>query len=132
MAEWVIPCNIKYYDVDGAFRNLGCVNWKQVARRIDTGDIVYIYVAKPVSAIRYKCRVNKANLKAREIDDLDFVRDGSRYLHYGNYMELELLKAYDGSLFGLHTLRENGFCGNIQNQRRIEGTVREFLLANDV
>lgn len=42
MTEWIIPCNIKYYDVTGAFKKLKKLDWKQSNKNIETEDIVYI------------------------------------------------------------------------------------------
>lgn len=53
MTEWIIPCNLKYYDVKGAFSKFKAIDWKQSAKNICVGDIVYIYVGKPISAIKY-------------------------------------------------------------------------------
>ena len=94
MTEWIIPCNLKYYNVEGAFKKLKTIDWKQSAKNIFVGDIVYIYVGKPVSSIKYKCRVNKTNLASVEIDDSDFVIHGENYENYGRHMELELVHEY--------------------------------------
>ena len=53
MASWIIPCNPKYYDVFGAFRTLNTVDWRQTAKSIEPGDIVYIYTGRPVQAITH-------------------------------------------------------------------------------
>ena len=62
MQNWIIPCNLKYYDVFGAFRDLKKLDWKQSNPKIEIGDIVYIYVGAPVKAIMFKCRVTKVGL----------------------------------------------------------------------
>ena len=67
MGTWIIPCNLKYYDVDGAFSKLPRIDWKQSLKNVEVGDIVYIYVGTPVKAIRYKCLVNKVKLPAPEL-----------------------------------------------------------------
>ena len=41
--EWIIPCNLKYYDVVGAFGKFDRLNWKQ-STNIEVGDIVYVYI----------------------------------------------------------------------------------------
>lgn len=114
MSAWIIPCNLKYYDVDSAFSTLTRIDWKQSLKNVEVGDIVYIYVGTPVKAIRYKCLVNKVNLPAPEIDDSDYIRNGEPYLGYGNLMELELIRAYDAERLSLSKLREHGLKGNIQ------------------
>ena len=83
MQDWIIPCNPKFYDVEGAFSKLKLIDWKQSSKNIQVGDSVYIYIAKPIMAIRYKCKVNKVNLDCIEIDDSSFVVNGDPYISYG-------------------------------------------------
>lgn len=127
MTEWIIPCNLKYYDVKGAFSKFKAIDWKQSAKNICVGDIVYIYVGKPISAIKYKCRVNKANLSKVEIDDSEFVINGENYENYGNHMELELIREYADTELTLDMLVENGLKGNIQGPRRVDVLIRESI-----
>ena len=54
--EWLVPANPKYYDVIAHFKDKDITTWKQ-SSNINIGDIVYIYVAEPYSAILYKCEV---------------------------------------------------------------------------
>ncbi len=123
MEQWIIPCNVKYYDVVGAFKNLKRLDWKQSAKSIEVGDEVFIYVGKPISAIKYRCKVNKVNLDSAEIDDSNFVLDGEPYESYGNYMELELLEEFIDTKYSLDVLRDKGLKGNIQGPRRANGLV---------
>lgn len=127
MESWIIPYNPKYYDVLGAFDKFHKINWKQSLKAISPGDIVYVYVGKPYSAIMFKCRVNKVNLTAVEIDDHEFVIDGTNYLNYGNYMELELLERFSKAQITLSALQDSGMEGNIQGPRRTDISVQLFL-----
>lgn len=127
MTEWIIPCNLKYYDVKGAFSKFKAIDWKQSAKNICVGDIVYIYVGKPISAIKYKCRVNKTNLSKVEIDDSEFVINGENYENYDNHMELELIREYADTELTRDMLVENGLKGNIQGPRRVDVLIRESI-----
>lgn len=127
MTEWIIPCNPKYYDVKGAFSKFKAIDWKKSAKNICVGDIVYIYVGKPISAIKYKCRVNKTNLSKVEIDDSEFVINGENYENYGNHMELELIREYAGTELTRDMLVENGLKGNIQGPRRVDVLIQESI-----
>lgn len=118
MERWIIPCNPKYYNVVEAFNRLNRIDWKQSNKSIMAGDEVYIYVATPIKAIKYRCRVNKANLSTIEIDDTDFVVNGKPYETYGNYMELELLEVYDDCKHSLEVLRQKGLKGNLQSPQK--------------
>ena len=59
--EWLIPANPKYYDIAAAFDKADIIEWKQGAG-IRKGDTVYMYVAAPVSAIMYRCRVAETDI----------------------------------------------------------------------
>lgn len=124
MTQWIIPCNLKYYDVKGAFQKLNCLDWKQSNKSIQAGDEVFIYIGNPIKAIKYRCKVNKANFDVREIDDSEFILTGDAYETYGNYMELELLEEFDDEKYSLDVLRANGLKGNIQCPRRANDCIK--------
>lgn len=117
--EWIIPCNLKYYDVQGAFDNLRVIDWKQSNKNISVGDIVYVYVGKPIGAIKYKCNVCKVNLGVCEIDDSAFVKIGDVFERYGNYMELELIEEYANDFLTIDKMHNMGLRGNIQSPRKM-------------
>ena len=126
MTRWIIPCNANYYDIVHAFENLSCIDWKQ-SRKIEVGDIVYIYVGRPIKAVMFKCRVNKVNLPAIEIDDSAFVIKGDAYENYGNYMELELLGKFNQSELSLERLSKHGLQGNVQGPRRMNDDLMKLF-----
>ena len=79
MTEWIITCNINVYNVEGAFDKLDTIDWKQ-STYVEKGDIVYIYVGAPMSAIRYKCEAMEVELPEATIDDSEFVLDGTKIM----------------------------------------------------
>lgn len=102
--EWLIPANPKFYDVVGAFENADEIDWKQGAG-IKKGDTVFIYVAAPISAILYKCKVTQT--------DIPFAFDGGR-VQIKVLMKIKLLKKYApekfaferlGSEYGIYAVR---------------------------
>jgi 5-methylcytosine-specific restriction enzyme A len=117
MRKWIIPCNIKNYDVIGAFSHLKRLNWKQ-STHIEVGDTVYIYTAKPYSRVTHKCRAIEVNLNHRYIDDTMHMFDASPYKNHGRYMTLELIDHVHGA--GLDWLKKKGISGNIQGPRTID------------
>lgn len=121
MQKWIIPCNIKYYNIIGAFEKLQRLDWKQSAKSIEVNDEIFIYVGAPIQAIKYRCKVNKVNLSNIEIDDSEFVVNGLPYEKYGNHMELELIETYDDKKYALEILKQKGLNGNIQEPRRSLG-----------
>lgn len=59
--EWIVPANPKFYDIEHAFDSTDIIDWKQ-SSSVKAGDTVFMYVAAPVSAILYKCRVVEADI----------------------------------------------------------------------
>ena len=51
----------KYYDIINAFNKTDTIIWKQ-SNNIWAGDIVYLDVAAPISAILYKCEVLETDI----------------------------------------------------------------------
>lgn len=129
MADWIVPCNLNYYDVYGAFEKLDTLDWKQTCLKIAVGDYVYIYVGAPVSAIVFKCAVTKVQLKTVEIDDTAFAIVGEKYETAPLHMELKLLKRYPDGLLSARKLSEHGLRGRIMCQRRMEDSVSEFIMS---
>lgn len=127
MKEWIVPCNPKYYDISGAFEKMNNLDWKQSNKNIQPEDIVYIYVGKPVQAIMYKCKVNKVNLSDIEIDDSEFIIDGTNYETYERHMELELIRKYDKNDISVEKMKENGIKGNIQCTRKAEPELSDYI-----
>lgn len=126
MAEWIIPCNLKYYDVDQAFYELQRIDWKQ-STNIRTGDTVYIYIGAPISGIKYICRVNKTDLSIPDIDDHAFEITNSIDADYGRYMELELTGTCNPEQLSLSALQAHGLTGQIQGPRRVQSPFDAYL-----
>ena len=58
---WLIPANLKYYDIGAEFSANKEILWTQKAS-MQKGDFVAIYITAPTKAIRYLCRVLEANI----------------------------------------------------------------------
>lgn len=128
MAVWLIPCNLTKYDVVGAFQHLPAIDWKQ-GFNAEVGDIVLIYVSKPISALVYSTCVRKVDLETIEIDDSKFVIDGKGYLTAPKHMELELIGKLDQNKYALAELRKYGVKGNLQGPMRAPDVLIDALRA---
>ncbi len=112
---WVIPSNPKYYSVKRAFARTKVISWHQDAH-IQKGDIVYIYITAPVSAIVYRTRVTGCDLP---------VPDKS----WGNYktrMDLELEKIYPQDLLRRNVLAEYGL-SSVRGTRRVPVQLQKVI-----
>ena len=115
--EWIIPANPKFYDVEGAFAKDNIITWKQGAGIIK-GDTVYMYVAAPVSAILYKCRVLETDIPYDYQDE---------NLTITALMKIELLKRYDRDAFTFSVLGEDYGIFAIRGPRGVPFSLSEAL-----
>ncbi len=115
--EWIIPANPKYYDVEAAFSREREIDWKQ-GKGIKTGDTVFMYVAAPVSAILYKCRVTKT--------DIPF-QFHSGDVSMKSLMRIKLLKRYRPDQFTFEVLGEEYGIHAVRGPRGIPESLSEAL-----
>ena len=114
--EWIVPANPKYYDVERAFDEAEEILWKQ-GSGIKTGDTVFLYVAAPVSAILYRCRVTETDIPC------DF--DGE--IRIRTLMRVKLRKRYPRDRFTFEALgREYGVFA-VRGPRGIPKSLSEAL-----
>ena len=131
MKYWIIPCNVKAYDVVGAFNSLNTIDWKQSnnLKSAQNGDVVLIYLSAPYSCIKYICKIKEVNKSQITIDDRVFVVKGDNYVEYGNHMELELISEIEDNLLTLKILQENGMKGAVQGPRSLKDDLLAFVLS---
>lgn len=96
--EWIVPANPKYYDVINAFNDTDTITWKQ-SNNIMKGDIVYLYVAQPYSAIMFKCEAIETGIPYEYKD---------KNLSIKNVMKIKLIKRYKQDEFTFEKLKEYG------------------------
>jgi len=112
-ADWIIPANPKYYDLDTVFQNKKAILWKQ-GSKIRVGDIAYIYITAPVSAVRYKCVVTETGIPYEYKDNNVSMKQ---------VMRMDIVKQYPDDLCPFSKLRELG----IAVVRGARTVTREFL-----
>ena len=94
--EWIVPANPKYYDIQSTYVEGSIQHWKQ-SSNIQVGDIVYIYVGAPVSAILYQCEVLKCNIPYSYHEEK---------IHISKMIEIKVLKVYDNDFLPFSKLKE--------------------------
>ncbi len=98
--NWLVPANPKYYDIEAAINENAehTFLWKQ-SNHIAIGDMVYLYIAAPISAIRYKCKAIEVDIPYKYADENISMR---------HVMRLKLLQTYNAKAIGMDLLKEHG------------------------
>ncbi len=115
--EWIIPSNPKYYDIIHAFDDTDEIDWKQ-GSGIKAGDIVFMYVGSPVSAILYKCKVTETDIPYKYQDE---------NLTIKALMKIKLLKRYKPDKFTFDVLKEEYGIYAVRGPRGITNSLSEAL-----
>ena len=115
--EWIIPANPRYYDIEHAFDDTDEIRWKQGAG-IKTGDTVFMYVAAPVSAILYQCKVLETDIP------WDY-QDGK--LSVKALMIIKLQKRYPPDRFTFTILKEDYGIRAVRGPRGIPYSLSQAL-----
>jgi len=115
--DWLVPANPKFYDILHAFDDTDIVNWKQ-GSGIKKGDIVFLYVAAPVSAIMYKCRVIETNLPYEFKNDDIVIK---------KLMKIKLLRRYEPEDFTFSRLKDEYDIFAVRGPRGIPNSLKEAL-----
>lgn len=107
--SWVIPANLKYYDIIKEFEHTDTIVWHQ-DMKVSVGDLVYIYLTIPYQAIMYKCEVVEVDIPFKGLKN----------------MKLKLVKTYDQKEFTLEKLKLFGLT-NIRGARRVPAKLSKVL-----
>ncbi|MBQ5637540.1 MAG: GIY-YIG nuclease family protein [Alistipes sp.] len=112
MKKWMIPGNSKYFNVEGCFEKLGYVYWRQHFH-FQTGDVIYIYMSSPESAVRFKCMVEGHDLPYTSEQDVELEfyanpKDSEVAKQHNRYVKLRLLASSQSDKMKMTHLLEHG------------------------
>ena len=129
---WVIPGNIYIFRVTDYFDKYDIVDWKQSHYKFEVGDIVFIYVSKPICSIRYMLQVVKCDVSFEEyINDEDYWGDKHEFRanvkHY-KYVRLKLLKSSTSKDLHLDYLAEYGMSAPQGATKELSKELVDYIL----
>lgn len=96
---WIVPANPDYYDVEQGFLASPVITWKQTAS-VRPGDLVYLYMAAPFSAIMYRCEAVETDLPCEPAN--------GKKGRCSRRMKIRLLQKYPSDLLPLALLKKYG------------------------
>lgn len=124
METWVVPCNVKKFDLVSHFETSETVVWKK-SRNIEVGDLAYLYVGAPYSEVKYVCEVIANHVDA-DIVAVCFPYAFDKRSMSSEYMELKRIKTFPDGTFPLAELKLHGL-GQVQTQARADRALKRFI-----
>ena len=97
-SNWILPANPKFFDIVDAFNHFKEIDWKQ-SSKVKIGDIAYMYVGAPVSAILYKCEITATDIPYEYSD---------QNISITHVMRIKLLKKYTPKFCNFKKLNQLG------------------------
>ena len=131
--KWVVPCNLKHFNVEEHFASNREVVWSN-SFTMKTGDTAYIYVASPESAIRYRCKVIADTVDEQRLLENSYAipkhESHNYFVRKNKYVILKLDRIYPKGFLSLTKLRAHGL-GQVQMQARASKDLNQFLTEVD-
>ena len=127
---WLIPNNPNVYDAIGAFKELKEIDWGNKSNnKFKIGDIVYIYVSKPIQSIAIKTEVSKIDIPKDEI----LGNDEKYFLNHNiddreSFVRLKFLEFTNQDNLSLQNLQENGLKQAPQSKITIKDDLLKYIL----
>ncbi len=148
MSTWIIPANVKAFDLCAAYAELPALYWKQTGQltNIAVGDDVYIHAGAPLSRIVVKTRVAARDVtpgavKAdKSLDDRRFsplsrTEYDRQLMDTPSFLKLALVHRCPGMerQLSLEVLRRHGVKKNIQGAFKLDNNLQllEYIQAVD-
>ena len=123
--NWIVPCNIKYYDVVKHLNENDYIVWRRVSA-IRKGDIVYLYIALPYQEIKFRCLVVDDDVDEKTVENNSYAIKTSSSGKKSHYILLKKEYAYKEGTFRLAELKANGL-GQTQTQARTDRKLQAFI-----
>ena len=127
---WLIPNNPNVYDAIGAFKELKEIDWGNKSNnKFKIGDIVYIYVSKPIQSIAIKTEVTKIDIPKDEIlnNDRKYFVNHNIDNFRESFIRLRFLEFTNQDSLSLKNLQENGLNQAPQNKITIKKDLLEYI-----
>lgn len=129
MENWIIPCNIKQFNIIDHFKNNDYVVWKN-SFTIMAGDIVYIYIGAPFGELKFKCEVlsNEVDEQELKVNSYAIVERKSNnfFSKKIKYIRMKKVCEYQEGTFKLSNLKEHGL-GQVQIQARTDRRLQAYI-----
>lgn len=130
MSTWLLSSGNKKFQLDECLKKFGYVDWTQT-RKVEVGDVVFVYISKPIGAVKYKMKVDRVNMTFDETtDNKEFWLDKAVYERgrkRDRYFRLVLVKKLptDEEL-SFERLSYNGL-GGVQGMQKLEGVKTAYF-----
>ena len=121
--SWIIPCNVKVFDVVEHFKSSDTICWKRGAGE-KNGDTVYVYIGIPYKAIMYRCIVIDDHVSEEEMKEHTYATKGNLGAGY-RYMKLQKEKEFKEPV-DLATIKALGVY-MVRKQSRVDRKVLDYL-----
>ena len=103
MDKWVLPVNVKRYDIVNYLKTMDTFVWK-AKKHFKKNDIIYVYATSPIQEIRYKCKCINESVSKDILEEHEYAKEPG----INRYAMFQIEKSYPEGLLTWSELHENG------------------------
>ncbi len=124
-SKWILPCNTDIFDVISHFSKSNQLFWGATSATQE-GDILYIYVGRPYSEIKYRCHVTETNIPESIVanSNVAFLTEKK---NKKNYIRLELDEVFPDGFLPYKEMTGHGLV-SVQSQMRITDELAKYII----
>lgn len=131
MKYWLVPCNIKKFNIDECLKDNLYVDWKQSRYKYTVGDFVFIYVSLPISGIRYLMKVVATNIPYEDsLDDEKYwgKEHENEESKQSLFCRLQYIAKIESEELSLKSLMKNGLNKAPQGSQILSEELIDYIL----
>ena len=125
MQKWIVPTNVKNYDIVEHVKKDKILYFKK-NRALQNGDIVYIYLAKPYAQILFKAIVLADKVKSDELTYQSSVGNDKDKL----YVKVEVVQCFNNDELLYDDLKKHGL-SQVVNQQLVRGDLEAYIASKE-
>lgn len=125
MQKWIVPTNVKNYDIVEHVKKDKILYFKK-NRALQKGDIAYIYLAKPYAQILFKAIVLADKVKSDELTYQSSVGNDKDKL----YVKVEVVQCFDDGELLYDDLKKHGL-SQVVNQQLVRGDLEAYIASKE-
>lgn len=123
--SWVLPCNLKLFDLVSHLESSDSVIWKRL-RSVKEGDVVYIYIGAPYSEIRYKGVVESIRVDKELLTKHPYAEQFIRLSCEDELFKIAVEFEFPSGKYTFKNLKSYGL-GQVQTMARADRRLKRYL-----
>ena len=130
MSTWIVRANPLQFRIHDFIRDYGFVEYRQSIKKMQEGDVVYLYITKTDKRVEYKMVVERANIPLSEaFDDSSYSLVNPPRVNYDSdyFIRFKKIARIKNNDLCYKKLLEHGFNYTMQSDRPVNEETEAYI-----